>query len=213
MNKKKMPNKQGGKKYKAGKGGNEVIEMHDILWDEGQMPGRIIKVLGDRNMMVYCNDNLERVCHIRGGLRKKTCMIEVGDVVLLSIRSEGMRATEGTSQLKGDILDKFARETHRVLKKDDKINPRLFVSVEQMDVRQRANVEDMGEEDMGGFIIEHGSDSEEEEEEDDGRTPEERKAARALKKEKADRKRQDQIKTKESAKKGDGDDDIDIDRI
>lgn len=209
-----MPNFKGGKKYKAGKGGNEVVELLDIRWDEGQMPGRVIKVLGDRNMMVYCNDNMERVCHIRGGLRKKNCLIEVGDVVLLSIRSEGMRASEGSAQLKGDILDKFARETHRLLKKDDKINPRLFVNVEQMDVRQRANQEDMGEEDIG-FIIEHGSDTEEEDEdeEDDGKTPEERKAARAKKQEKADRKRQDQIKSKEAAKKGDGDDDIDIDRI
>lgn len=209
-----MPNMKGGKKYKAGKGGNEVIEMHDILWDDGQMPGRIIKVLGDRNMMVYCNDNVERVCHIRGGLRKKNCMIEVGDVVLLSIRAEGMRATEGDSKLKGDILDKFARETHRLLKRDEKINARLFVNVEQMDARQRANQNDMGEEDIG-FVIEHGSDTEDEEEEDDEeeKTPEERKAARAKKQEKADRKRQDQIKSKEAAKKGDGDSDLDIDRI
>jgi translation initiation factor 1A len=213
MNKKKMPNFKGGKKYKAGKGGNEVVELLDILWDKGQMPGRIIKVLGDRNMMVYCNDKLERVCHIRGGLRKKNCMIEVGDIVLISIRSEGMRASEGVSQLKGDILDKFARETHRVLKRDEKINPRLFVNVEQMDAKQRANQEDMGEEDIG-FIIEHGSDTEDDEdEEDDGKTPEERKAARAKKQESASKKRQDQIKSKEAAKKGDGDDDIDIDRI
>ena len=209
-----MPNFKGGKKYKAGKGGNEVVELLDILWDEGQMPGRIIKVLGDRNMMVYCNDNLERVCHIRGGLRKKNCLIDVGDVVLLSIRSEGMRASEGVSQLKGDILDKFARETHRVLKKDDKINARLFVNVEQMDAKQRADKEDMGEEDLGGFIIEHGSDTEEEDEDDDGKTPEERKAARAKKQENANKKRQDQIKSKEASKKGDGgDSDVDIDRI
>lgn len=209
-----MPNVKGGKKYKAGKGGNEVVVLHDIKWSEGQMPGRVIKVLGDRNMMVYCNDNVERVCHIRGGLRKKTCLIELGDIVLLSIRADGLRAADGDAQMKGDILDKFARETHRVLKRDDKINPRLFVSVEQMDARQRANQEDMGEEDIGGFVIEHGSDTEQEEdEEDDGKTPEERKAARAKKQEKADRKRQDQIKTKESAKKGDGDSDVDIDKI
>jgi translation initiation factor 1A len=216
MNKKKMPNFKGGKKYKAGKGGNEIVEVLDILWDQGQMPGRVIKVLGDRNMMVYCNDNLERVCHIRGGLRKKNCMIDVGDVVLISIRSEGMRTSEGSSQLKGDILDKFARETHRMLKKDDKINARLFVNVEQMDARQRANQEDMGEEDIG-FIIEHGSDTEEgdeDEDEEDGKTPEERKAARAKKQESANKKRQDQIKSKEAAKKGDGgDSDVDIDRI
>lgn len=206
-----MPNKQGGKKYKAGKGGgNEVIEMHDINWDEGQMPGRVIRVLGDRNMMVYCNDNQERVCHIRGGLRKKTCLVEAGDIVLLSIRSEGMRASEGKATLKGDILDKFARETHRQLKKDDKINARLFVQIEQMDAKQRADKENMGDDDEGGFIIEHGSDSEEEEDEE--MTPEELKAAREKKREAADKKRQDQIKSKEKAREGDGDD-IDIDRI
>ncbi len=209
-----MPNKQGGKKYKAGKGGNELVEMHEIDWDGGQMPGRVIRNLGDRNLLIYCNDNIERICHIRGGLRKGSCFLEVGDIVLLSVRSEGMRASEGTTKLKGDILDKFARETHRLLKRDENVNDRLFVNIEQMDARQRADKDHMGEDNDIGFIIEHGSDSEEEDDEDEtGKTSEEMKAARAKRKAEANKKRQEQIKTKETAREGDGDSDIDIDRI
>lgn len=98
-----MPNRQGGKKYKSSKHGDAKPEMHEV--GEGQMLARVIKVLGDRNMMLLCNDGKERVAHIRGGLRKKE-WIEVGDVVLMSHRDTELGAQQATANDRGDILAK-----------------------------------------------------------------------------------------------------------
>lgn len=130
-----MPNFKGGKKYKSGKGDETKADLHEINTSDRQMAGRVIKNLGDRNMLIYCNDGRERICHIRGGLRKKVAKIEVGDIVLISIRS----MEEGsTMKDRGDILAKFEREVHGQLKKEIGINETLFLSVETMDSRQRA---------------------------------------------------------------------------
>ncbi len=123
-----MPNLKGGKKYKSGKGVETKAEMHEINEADGQMVGRVLKGLGDRNMLLYCNDGKERIAHIRGGLRKKVAKIEIGDVVLFSIRS----LDEGSAMKdRGDILAKYEREVHGQLKKLDGINPLLFVNVER----------------------------------------------------------------------------------
>jgi translation initiation factor 1A len=204
-----MPNKTGGKKYKSTKGDGPVPEMPEIDWVEGQSIGRVIKNLGDRNMQVYCNDGRERICHIRGGLKKGRCLIEVGDIVLISIRGTEMRVTDGDAKDRGDILNKFVREHHRELKKQKNVNPNLFKGVENMDVKQKINI-DNGDDDLGGFVIEH-SDSEDESEEDapsNELVRQERAVARA----EADRKLQTARANKENARKQD-DDDVDIDNI
>jgi translation initiation factor 1A len=206
-----MPNLKGGKKYKSGKASSgDVKDMPEIDAKEGQTIGRIIKSLGDRNMMVFCNDGKERICHIRGGLSKKKCTIEVGDVVIISLRGEGMSATQGNVQDRGDILTKFDREHHRALKKMDGVNPKLFLQVETMDARQKAS--NVNEDDDCGFVIEHGSDEEDEDDEEGGLTAEDAKEARKKKKADADKKRAEARGAKESAKAGDNDD-IDIDNI
>jgi initiation factor 1A len=103
-----MPNLTGGKKYKSGKhDANVKAEFHEIDAEQGQMVGRILKGLGDRNMLVYCNDGKERIAHIRGGLRKKVARLEIGDIVLISLRGEGMNATQGKILDKADILAKY----------------------------------------------------------------------------------------------------------
>ena len=96
------------------------------------MAARVLKHLGDRNIHVYCNDGKERIAHIRGGLSKKKATIEVGDIVLISIRSKEME-TESTKQNRGDVLAKYAREVWNQLKKVENINPNLFLQVEAMD--------------------------------------------------------------------------------
>lgn len=125
-----MPNLKGGKKYKSGKHSDQKPEFHEI--SEGQMAARVLKHLGDRNIHVYCNDGKERIAHIRGGLSKKKATIEVGDIVLISIRSKEME-TESTKQNRGDVLAKYAREVWNQLKKVENINPNLFLQVEAMD--------------------------------------------------------------------------------
>lgn len=205
-----MPNFKGGKKYKAGKASSgEVKDMPEIDWGQDQTIGRIVKNLGDRNMMVYCNDGKERVCHIRGGLSKKKCRLEVGDIILISLRGEQMGATQGDVKNRGDILTKFERDHHRALKKMDGINAKLFLQVETMDAKQKAA--EANEEDDIGFLIEHESDEEDEDEE--GVNKEELKEARKKKKAEAEKKRAEARDAKQGTKAGNDDDDLDIDNI
>ena len=206
-----MPNFKGGKKYKSSKHSEGTADMHEI--GEGQLVGRVINILGNRNMMVYCNDDKERIAHIRGGLRKKVARIEKGDIVLLSLRSEGM-GLEAEATDKSDILAKYEREVYSQLRRVPGINRKLFLHLENMDARSRS-APITSEEDMGGFTFE---DSDTEEEEDgDGDQPddEEAAAARAARKKEAAKKLKEARSVKESGESGrtHGDEDIDIDAI
>lgn len=212
-----MPNFKGGKKYKSAKHSESSAELHEV--GDGQMIGRVIRVLGNRNMMLYCNDGKERMAHIRGGLRKKNACIELGDIVLFSLRGEGMRIageSAGDTKDRGDILAKYDRDTYSQLKKSPGVNLKLFKSIETMDERQKANV---GSEDDFGFTFEHQSDGEDEEDEGEG-DKEEIARAREERKMNADKKRaMDRVKKQEGiperdAGSGGGDgDDINIDDI
>jgi translation initiation factor 1A len=168
------------------------------------MAGRILKGLGDRNMLVYCNDGKERIAHIRGGLRKKVAKIEVGDIVLISLRGDGMGATQGSIVDKADILAKYERESHGQLKKYDGINPKLFAQVENMDAKQRSSNAVIIADDCG-FDMDA---SDEEEEEENGEMKEETKQEREKKKVAEDIKR---ITARNAKNKLD--DDINIDDI
>lgn len=127
-------NMRGGKGYKKGKKGGDRRPDKFVAPKEGQDFGRVIRLLGDRKVLCFCNDGSERVCRIRGALcegpnRKK---IEGGDIVLLSYR-EYENAERGPNGLAGlttegaattanaattasgrkdiaDILDKYDRE-------------------------------------------------------------------------------------------------------
>jgi len=179
-----MPNLKGGKKYKAGKNTDEKPELHEI--GHGQMVGRIIKNLGDRNLMVYCNDGKERICHIRGSMTKKKCKLEIGDIILFSFRDED----------RGDILAKYVREVHSQLKKEEGINQQLFITIESFDATKRATGDFT--EDSIGFSFENESDSEQEEE------------TRELRKMAEEKKRQEERQIKGTVM---SEDDIDIDAI
>lgn len=94
-------NQRGGKAYKKGSkgkakeaaaaaacdGGAGRFESPDR--DQGVDYARILRALGNRRMLCFCNDGVERVGKIRGALckgpgRKK---IEIGDIVLVSYRA------------------------------------------------------------------------------------------------------------------------------
>lgn len=159
-----MPNVQGGKKYKSGKHGQEVkAELHEI--GEGQMAGRVVRTLGNRRMLVYCNDGKQRICKIRGGLRKKTAFITVGDIVLISLRelAEGSSTTDVSGE-RGDILAKYDHSIVHKLKKEEGINPRLFVTIETMESNAATSklLEAAGDTDSDYFDL----DSDEENEDD-----------------------------------------------
>jgi translation initiation factor 1A len=166
-----MPNKKGGKGYKKGKGNDETtMQFVDIM--PGQYMARVIRILGDRNILCYCDDNVLRICHIRRTMKGRV-WIEIGDMVLVSLRD--FNADDPKIIKRGDILAKYPPEQVRVLKREGGVNERLFMKLED---RNGITIEAVGEDktlDMGildkkqddGFDFESGSESESEEESDE----------------------------------------------
>jgi translation initiation factor 1A len=168
------PNKKGGKGYKKGKGDEATQEFIDI--QAGQYMARAIRILGDRNVLCYCDDNVLRICHICRKMKGRV-WVEAGDMVLVSLRD--FSAEDPKSIKRGDILAKYAPDQVRVLKKEGKVNERLFMKLED---RNGISIDAVGEdktgdtsildkkEDDDGFDFESGSESESEEEgsEEDG---------------------------------------------
>jgi len=159
----------GGKNYKKTKHCNEKpayqVKEDDQLW------GRIYRILGGKNTLVYCNDNEIRLCHIRGSIRKDN-WISVGDIVLISIRDLNDLKDKDKYE-KGDILYKYDRDYHSKLRKEPNINPKLFLNIEtatddvlklmkQNKVLHTDTIDegfDFGEEDGSGSGSDSGSDS------------------------------------------------------
>ena len=135
------PNAKGGKNYKKRKTGGGDAQDMDALYIErqaGQAPARVIRNLGSRNMRCYCNDNIMRFCHVRGAMKGRV-WIEVGDIVLVSLREivnetkEKLKDTENRKVDRGDILAKYAPEHLSKLRKEDGVNNRLFLKLETME--------------------------------------------------------------------------------
>lgn len=124
------PNKKGGKNYKKGKNVDAEPELY--ICEDDQMFGRVIKMLGNCNVLVFCNDGYERICHIRGKMRKKV-WISTGDIVLISLRDADSHAKKGTE--KGDICAKYDSKVFSRLKDlYPEINPKLFTMIETADI-------------------------------------------------------------------------------
>jgi len=122
-------NLTGGKNHKKAKQHSEKSAF--IEKQDDQLYARIIEILGNRNLLAYCNDNKIRICHIRGSIRKDM-WINIGDIVLVSLR-DFLQEKDGKYE-KADILFKYDRDYHSKLKKDNTINMKLFVELEKMDV-------------------------------------------------------------------------------
>lgn len=121
-----MPNLKGGsgyKKKKKGGGDEDVIIIADM--EEDQIFGRVTRVLGNCNMLVYCEDGRDRICHIRGKMRSRM-YVHVGDVVIISTR--GFEKVEPGKLQRGDICHKYETKHHSALRrKFPDINPNMFV--------------------------------------------------------------------------------------
>lgn len=101
------------------------------------MYGRIIRILGNRNFQVYCNDNRTRICKVCGAMTKRV-WLTVGDLVIFSVREfEVSIAVTGTDRMKqaerGDIIYKFDQTLLGKAKKLDGMNPNLFLQLETAD--------------------------------------------------------------------------------
>jgi translation initiation factor 1A len=123
------PNKKGGKGYKK-KASSSAEDSNALYIDRGpdQMVARVLRKLGDRNMLVFCNDNKVRICHICGKMKGRV-WINPGDVVLVSLRDFG-----GSKQTdRGDIIAMYLPEHYGKLRKEDGVNPKVFMSLETME--------------------------------------------------------------------------------
>ena len=152
-----MPNQKGGKNYKKAKNTSTTDKSAFIEKEDDQMYGRIIKNLGNRNMLIYCNDNISRICRIRGALIKRI-WLNVGDIILISIRDfEGKDEKEDE---RGDIILKFEEHHYSKLKKLDDINQLLFTQMHMEEKDKDKKVEE-------GFEFEYIDKKEDDEEEVD----------------------------------------------
>jgi len=151
-----MPNLHGGKAYKKGKKVSHEKEDDAKKFyarDADQDYARVIRMLGNRRVVCFCNDGKERICKIRGTLCKgpKRQKIEIGDIVFISFREYDEGESDSDSEAKAggvvssettptgnvqvfatgrkeiaDIIDKVHREHWRHIKKEEGIHRDLF---------------------------------------------------------------------------------------
>jgi initiation factor 1A len=105
-----MPNLRGGKAFKKGSKGKAKAA---AVAAEGSAGGRfeapdrtqgvdyarVLRTLGCRRLLCFCNDGMERVCKIRGALCRgpRKSIIRVGDIVLVSYRMFGADISDSDS--------------------------------------------------------------------------------------------------------------------
>ena len=178
-----MPNLKGGKNYKKSKhtpaAGGRLVEA-----ESDQMYGRVIKILGDRNMKIYCNDNATRICRVCGAMRKRV-YVNLGDIVLISIRdlsnvAEKEKQEEMMEKLgmkgkpiaqreaeRGDIIHKYQADELSKLKKVMGINEKLFLQLENVDGKVLVDLRKNDDDDYVGIEFAASSDDESEDSESD----------------------------------------------
>lgn len=161
-----MPNLTGGKNYKKSKHHSAEPKYEEAKGGEGEMYGRVVKLLGNLNMNVYCQDNYVRICKVRGSMRKRV-FVNVGDIVIVSLRE--YLTVDDEEERKGDIVYKYDPTLHSKLKKVDGINQRLFLKLETMDGKDlkefsTKKYEENDDNDVG-IVFESETESEEEGEE------------------------------------------------
>lgn len=172
------PNTKGGKGYKKKKKVSTQAskELVQIVREPGQMPARALRLLGNRQVLCYCNDDVIRNCHICGRMKGKQ-WVNIGDVVLISLRDWSTNTTQKEVKL-GDIVNVYTREHFSSLRKDPEVNNRLLM---QLELSNGYTMDSLGQDCSGAVInlpqddgIEFDS-SEEEETETVGAAPAEEK--------------------------------------
>jgi len=98
---------KGGKNRRRGKNENENEKRELIFKEDGQEYAQVTKMLGNGRLNAACFDGTQRLCHIRGKLRKKV-WITSGDIVLLGLRDY----QDG----KADVILKYSVDEARSLK-------------------------------------------------------------------------------------------------
>ncbi|KAJ1369085.1 hypothetical protein KIN20_030480 [Parelaphostrongylus tenuis] len=139
---------KGGKNRRRGKNENDFMKRELDTKDVGQEYGQVSKMLGNGRVLAFCFDGKQRVCHIRGKLRKKV-WINTGDIILVGLRDY--------QDDKGDVILKYTPDEARRLKERNELPE--HAKINENDEQEEGEIEfrDLGAE----------SGDEEGEEEDD----------------------------------------------
>lgn len=116
-----MPPKKGGKNKKGGKkkNGTDAAEQRTLtLKDDMQDYAKVMKLLGDRNIIVVLPDSSEVRAHIPGRFRKKKIWVLLGDIILVSRRDFQDNIL--------DVVHKYQSDEIRKIHKDGEI-PDFFL--------------------------------------------------------------------------------------
>jgi len=101
---------KGGKNRRRGKNENDLMKRELIRSDgDDQAYAQVVKMLGNGRLTAQCFDGKERLCHIRGKLRKKV-WINTGDIILLGLRDY--------QEEKADVILKYTPDEARILKNE-----------------------------------------------------------------------------------------------
>lgn len=68
---------KGGKNRRRGKNENESEKRELIFKEDEQEYAQVTKMLGNGRLEAMCFDGVKRLCHIRGKLRKKVCIVSL----------------------------------------------------------------------------------------------------------------------------------------
>ena len=95
------------------------------LKEDGQEYATVTKLVGEGRLIAKCGDGIERLCHIRGALKKKVWIIQ-GDTILIGLRD----FQDG----KGDVIAKYNEHETRALRSMGEIQSTEKQSETEMDV-------------------------------------------------------------------------------
>jgi translation initiation factor 1A len=84
-----------------------------VLKEDGQEYAKVISLVGEGRLMAQCMDGVERLCHIRGALKKKVWILK-DDMILISLRD--------FQDEKADVLVKYTEQEVRTLRSMGEIN-------------------------------------------------------------------------------------------
>jgi len=110
--------KNGSSREPKEKASEDIVLKKDI---DGTVYGHVTKILGDCNFTVYCFDGTERLCHIRGSVKRgKDRKVELDGIVLVGLRD--------FQDNKGDIIYFYTKDQTIILKNMKEIPSKIASS-------------------------------------------------------------------------------------
>jgi len=122
---------KGGKNRRRGKNENDQLKRELDLKEEGQEYAQVAKILGNGRVRCMCFDGKERLCNIRGKMRKKV-WIGVGDIVLIGLRD--------FQDEKADVIQKYKPDEARRLKAQGHIPDNIQLDAEGANKEDQSNI-------------------------------------------------------------------------